>query len=218
MIKHCLFDLDGTLFNTLNSIAYQINRALSSNGVDEITVDETRRFIGNGAEKFVDRIFRSKGIADPLLQKKVLSEYKSAYDSDPLYLTSYYEGIPELIRALRSEGIGLCVLSNKPDVAVKAIVSHFLPEIENARGARDGVPVKPDPTAAIEILSEMGASLESTAVIGDSPEDVYTGINLGAALKIGVSWGFRSPEEIMAAGADTVVNNPMDILREVLDR
>ena len=217
MIKYCLFDLDGTLLYTLPSIAYYVNKALADNGVEQITLEETRRYICNGSEKFVERIFFSKGISDPVLQKKVLEEYKSAYDREPLYLTEYYLGVVELVSKLSENGIKLCVLSNKPDVAVRGIISHFFPSIEYVRGARAGVPLKPDPTAGRELLSEMGATPEQTAVIGDSPEDIMTAKNLGAALKIGVSWGFRSKKELKEAGADAICDTPTEVLREVLN-
>lgn len=217
MIKYCLFDLDGTLLYTLPSIAYYVNKALADNGVEQITLDEARRFICNGSEKLIERIFLSKGISDPVLQKKVLKEYKSAYDREPLYLTEYYPGIVELISELGEKGIKLCVLSNKPDVAVRGLISHFFGEIKYVRGARVGVPLKPDPTAGIELLSEMGATPEQTAVIGDSPEDIMTAKNLGAALKIGVSWGFRSKKELKEAGADVICDSPGEVFREVLD-
>ena len=96
MIKCCLFDLDGTLLDTLRAISYYANKALTDNGIEAISIDDSRRFIGNGAEIFIDRIFKSKGIVNPKLQEKVLCEYKAAYDSEPLYLTEPHEGVPEI--------------------------------------------------------------------------------------------------------------------------
>ena len=218
MIKNCLFDLDGTLLDTLSAIAYYANGALRARGIAPITTDDARSFIGNGAETFMDRIFKKKGISDPELFAEVLREYKDAYDREPLYMTAPYRGVPELLKALRDNGIRICVLSNKPDVAVRGIIEHFFPEITHVRGARAGAPLKPDPTAALELLASMGASADETAVIGDSPEDIYTAINLGAALKIGVSWGFRDAPMLKEAGADTVVDDPASILSEVLKR
>ena len=218
MIKTCLFDLDGTLLNTLSTIAYYANGALRSFGIEPITTDEARLFIGNGADTFIDRIFKKKGISDPVLYAGVLKEYKDAYDREPLYMTEPYGGIRELLEALTDNGIKICVLSNKPDIAVRGIINHFFPKIRYVRGARADTPLKPDPTAALELLASMGASSSETAVIGDSPEDIYTARNLGAALKIGVSWGFRDTPLLKEAGADTVVDDPTEIISEVLKR
>ena len=110
----------------------------------------------------------------------------------------------------------LAVLSNKPDTSVKSIVEHFFPGIfDEAAGGIDGVPLKPDPTAAIGILERLGISESETAWVGDTSTDIETGKNLKAAISIGVLWGFRKREELVAAGADLIVDHPSEIVRGV---
>ncbi len=212
MIKCCIFDLDGTLLNTLYTIKYYVNKTLSDNGVEQICDDECRRFVGSGARVLVRRICESRGIAERALEEKMLSEYMAAYDSDPYFLTEKYEGTDELISALKAEKIKLSVLSNKPDLATRAAIEHFFGDAFHiVHGGRDNIPLKPDPTSAKEILSELGCSPLEAAYIGDSDVDVKTGKDLGASLNISVLWGFRSREELISAGADILCESAEDV-------
>ncbi len=216
MIKCCIFDLDGTILNTITTITYFVNKTLKSNGIYAVTEDECKYFAGNGAKLLITRALRSKGIEDADTIEKVLDEYNSSYDSEPLYLTAPFEGIQELISDLKDAGIKLAVLSNKPDSTVKSIVKHFFNDsFDVVLGGRDGVPLKPDPAVPREIINILGVSNGETAWIGDTGTDIETGKNLGAALNVGVLWGFRPRSELELAGADVIVSRADEMLKEI---
>ena len=214
MIKYVLFDLDGTLLSTLDTITYHLNGALSESGLDPITVEDTRAFIGNGARKLVERAVEKSGNSDPELTSRVLARYNKAYDMDPIPKTEAYPGICELVDALYSKGVKLAVVTNKPDDTAKKLVKHFFNErFFSVSGGRTGIALKPDPTEAISVLRDMGGDVSECAFVGDTSVDIHTGKNMGASLSIGVSWGFRSRDELSSAGADYIVDSADDLLK-----
>ena len=217
MIKACIFDLDGTLLDTITTITYYVNLILRREGLGEITEDECKYFAGNGAKKLIERSLSKFGIDDEEIFLRVLSDYMDAYNEAPLYLTRPYDGIPELVEGLRGAGVRLAVLSNKPDEAVGDIIdSFFKGSFEIVRGGRDGVPLKPDPAAVFDILAEMGIDRDEALYVGDTNVDMLTGRAAGAHKTIGVSWGFRKVDELLGAGADIIVHHPSEILEEAL--
>jgi phosphoglycolate phosphatase len=212
MIKCCIFDLDGTILDTIGTITYFVNSAITPYGVAPITVEECKYFAGNGARKLITRAIVSRGITDALLTEKILGEYNAAYDADPLYMTGVFEGIPEALALLKEYGVKLAVLSNKPDPTVKQIVEGFFPGIfDIALGGREGVPLKPDPTAALDIISALGFAPDECAWVGDTSTDIETGKNLGARVSVGVLWGFRKRDELVGAGADVVISSASEL-------
>lgn len=211
-IKCAIFDLDGTLLNTIKTINYYLNLALSTYGLDSVSEEDTMRFVGDGAIKLIERALDRVG-ADSSLFDSVYKTYNEAYNSSPYYLTEVYEGIPELLSALKGKGIRLAVLSNKPDFAVKATIGKFLPDtFDIVRGGVDGVPLKPSPDALFEILREFGFTPDETAYIGDSEPDVLTAQNAGIKNAIFVTYGFRTADQLIYAGAKTVVDKAFDII------
>ncbi len=216
MIKCCIFDLDGTLLDTVTTIAYYVNKTVTAEGIAPITEDECRIFVGNGARKLIERTLNSRGVTDADALERILKKYNDDYDSDPYYLTEPYPGIPELIDSLREMGYTVAVLSNKPESTVKQIVSHYFGDrFAIVRGGRDTASLKPLPKSTLEMLSEMGESSSELAFIGDTSVDILTAKNAGAALAIGVSWGFRGREELEESGADVIADRAEDILRFV---
>lgn len=211
-IKCAIFDLDGTLLNTIKTINYYLNLALSTYGLGSVSEEDTMRFVGDGAIKLIERALDRVG-ADSSLFDSVYKTYNEAYNSSPYYLTEVYEGIPELLSALKGKGIRLAVLSNKPDFAVKATIGKFLPDtFDIVRGGVDGVPLKPSPDALFEILREFGFTPDETAYIGDSEPDVLTAQNAGIKNAIFVTYGFRTADQLIYAGAKTVVDKAFDII------
>ena len=201
MIKCCIFDLDGTILDTIVSITHFVNKTLNKYGIESVTVEECKYFAGNGARNLIKRALTSKGVTDEALTEKILADYVEAYDNDPLYLTTVFDGIDGLLSELRARGVKLAVLSNKPDSTVKSIVKDFFGDaFDVALGGREGVPLKPDPTAALDILSMLGFTPEETAWVGDTSTDIETAKNLKAALSVGVLWGFRKRDELEGAG------------------
>ena len=216
MIKCCIFDLDGTVLNTIDTIRYYLNKTLVSYGLHEVSLDDTKRFVGNGARVLIERALGAQGKME-IGVDRVLTDYLAAYDAEPYLGTYVFSGVPELLDELKKKGIVLVLLSNKPHSATLPVANSFFPDVfDVVAGAREGVPLKPDPTSANEILDELGISAKHVAFIGDSDVDVYTAKNIGTSLAIGVCWGFRSTEELHAAGADVVVNAPREILDEVM--
>ena len=212
MIKCCIFDLDGTILNTLETIRYYVNRTMIRYGRAPITEDECRSFVGSGARVLLTKSFNAAGGIDEREFDAALSEYMSDYDSDPYYLTEKYKGIDELISELKSRGIKLAVLSNKPDFATRCAVKHFFGDsFSVVHGGRDGIPLKPSPDACLEILSELSVLPSECAYIGDSDVDVITGKNMKSSLTISVSWGFRTKEELATVGADHIVSSVDEI-------
>ena len=214
MIKYCVFDLDGTLLNTIDSITYYVNKTLQNHDIEPITTDEAKTFVGTGAENLIRYCLEYRGEyrSDEFL-RLLLGEYKSAYDDEPLYLTAPYGGIPELIAELRKRGIRLAVLSNKPDSVVAPIVESFFPgAFDMVLGAGAGYPLKPDPEGLFAVLNEFSASPCEVAYFGDTSTDIETGLAAGVAITCGVLWGFRSEVELSSAGADVLVAHPSEII------
>lgn len=217
MIKCCIFDLDGTLLDTINSIAYFVNKTFQNHGVDTVTADECKYFAGNGAKTLVKRALESRKSFDEQSFPALLSEYKNAYDANPTYLTEIFPGIAGLLSSLKERKIKLAVLSNKPDFATKSIVKHFFGDIfDIVQGGIDGIPLKPEPKAALDIISGFGILPSETAFVGDTSTDIETGKNMGAKLSVGVRWGFRPESELSGAGADVIVSRAEEIFTEVL--
>ena len=217
MIKCCIFDLDGTVLDTIKTITHYVNVTLERHGIEKITVDECKYFAGNGARLLMERSLKSKGITDENTIVSFLEEYNAAYNAKTFYLTQPFDGIPELLARLKANGIKVAVVSNKPNPTVQLIVDYFFKDVfDVALGGLDGIPLKPDPAVPKMVLERLGISEGETAWIGDTSVDVETGKNLGVALNIGVLWGFRKIDELVGAGADIVVERAEEILSAVL--
>ena len=211
MIKCCVFDLDGTILDTISTITYYVNKTLQKFGYGEITEEQCKHFVGNGARKLIERTLAHFGLTDAELVNTVLDAYDKAYKSAPYHLTARYFGMSELLSELRARGIKLAVVSNKQDAITREAVSHFYPDTFDAVvGGRDGVALKPAPDAPLALISGLGFSPDEVAFIGDTSVDVETGINMKAGLVIGVSWGFRKIDEL--SRADAIANHPAEIL------
>ena len=214
MIKCCVFDLDGTILDTISTITYYVNKTLQKIGYGEITEEQCKHFVGNGARKLIERTLAHFGLTDAELVNTVLGAYDKAYKSAPYHLTDCFPGMAELLLALRARGIKLAVVSNKQDAITREAVSHFYPDTFDAVvGGRDGVALKPAPDAPLALISGLGFSPDEVAFIGDTSVDVETGINMGAGLVIGVSWGFRKIDEL--SRADAIVHSPDEILSAI---
>jgi len=206
MTDTILFDLDGTLLNTLEDIADGVNYALRKLNFPERTLDEIKYFIGNGVVKLIDRAVPSDTTAACLALNK---EYYSAHVNSK---TQPYEGIMPLLKDLKEKGYKVAVISNKYDSAVKDLCKlYFSDYVTVAVGNRAGVPTKPAPDSVFTALEELGSTQSQAVFVGDSDVDVHTGHNAGLKC-IGVSWGFRGREFLEKEGADTVIDHPKEFL------
>ncbi len=217
MIRCCIFDLDGTLLDTLDTITYYVNRQLRSVGLSEITKDECKCFVGDGPEKLIRRALSSRGYENEGGVSRILEKYKADYDAEPLYLTRPYEGICDMLRQIKDAGLKTAVISNKQhESAVPAVRRFFGDLIDIVCGSRPGVPLKPAPDATVKIMSELGVEPSEVAYIGDTGVDMKTGKAIFAAKTIGVEWGFRERTELEMHGADAIVANTDELCTEIL--
>ena len=191
MIKLCIFDMDGTLVNTINTIAHFGNKALKKFGFDEIQTDKYKLMVGNGSDILVQRMLKSLG-KDAVAYKEIHKYYVDIYDNDFMYLTEPYEGITEMLKALKMAGIKTAIISNKDDSTAKKVADELFETglIDLCLGARAGVPLKPDATAVFEIMESFGVGAEECLYIGDTATDIQTAKNAGL-YSVGVLWGFR---------------------------
>mgnify|MGYP005787821293 CR=1 FL=1 len=211
MIRCCVFDLDGTLVNSLEDLARATNFALKKNGLPAKELEEYRYFVGDGVFKLVERAAGGKGT--PELLKKIKADFDAYYATHYHVHTAFYPGILPLLQELKQKGIKLAVISNKPHEFAVQIVSEFAPGFfDCAMGNSPKFPKKPDPASLSFTMETLGVSPEETLFIGDSNVDIFTGHNAGVKA-VGVTWGFRPRKELMDAGADYLADTPHDLLQ-----
>ncbi len=218
MKKLCIFDLDGTILDTVGSIAYYGNLALEQNGIAPIERDEYRFLAGDGARVLVHRMLHRRGCDGGETFERVFRDYNEAYNEHPTYLTRIFDGLREALNRMKAHGVRMTVFSNKPDYAVQEVTRALWGEdyFECVIGQREGVPLKPDPTVVFEILEKTGVSPADCVYIGDTSTDMRTGRNAGL-FTVGVLWGFRDIEELLSTGADAVARTPEELYTLVME-
>ncbi len=211
MIKCCIFDLDGTLLNTLPTITHYVNMTLAEDGLAPISEEECRGFIGNGAAKLIQRAYALRKASNEDGSGERLRRYMDHYDSDPLYLTRPYPGIPELLSRLKEGGIRVGVVSNKQHSSTVSIVAEMLSGlVDGCIGGKEGIPLKPSPVSSLELVSALGCTPTETAFIGDSDVDMLTGRALGAKC-FGVLWGYM-PKALAECDSDGLARDAQELL------
>lgn len=212
MKQGLIFDLDGTLVDSLQGIAASLNLALAASELPTHPLDRVRGFIGNGARILIQRA--APADADENLLNTLEQAFKCDYDLTWPAGTLAYDGIIDLLESLQADGHPLAVLSNKPHPFTVAMVTRMFPTIRFAcvLGQRPGIPHKPDPGGALEIARVLGLEPENCVIIGDSIMDIETAHNAGMK-SIAVTWGFHDRERLLAAGADQLVDSPGLLLR-----
>lgn len=209
-VKGVVFDMDGTLLNTLPDLTALTNAVLSDLGYPTHTEEAIRGFIGDGVRALMMRAMPDSASDDE--KEAALAEWKSRYQEFGRRKTVPYPNIIEMLEALKSKGVKLGVLSNKFDAAVKDLAGFYFPAtFDVAKGESPTCPRKPDPTGLLASIQEIGLNPSQVAYIGDSAGDMKTAKAAGA-MAIGVSWGYQTVDRLVSAGADMVIDDPLAIL------
>ena len=207
-----IFDLDGTLLDTLTDLAASVNYALRTHGIPEHTIDDVRRFVGNGVRKLMERAVPD-GTDNPLFDE-TFATFRQHYMEHSLDTTRPYDGIPETLAALKAKGCRLAVVSNKMMAATQELCRHFFPDtVEVAIGEHEaaGIRKKPAPDTVIAALRQLGVGEEGAVYIGDSDVDIATARNSSLPC-ISVLWGFRDRDFLLQHGATTLISAPKELL------
>jgi len=213
-IKAIIFDLDGTLLDTLDDIADSMNHVLKVHGLPEQPVEAFKLFIGDGVTNLVSRAAMAAEADKAGLDfAKLETEYRAEYELRQADKTAPYDGVPELVKALSERGIKMAVLSNKPHEATVQIIKDYFPGIffDSVLGQSPGRPVKPDPSGALEILDALGVPRREIIYLGDSGTDMRLAKAVGI-MAVGALWGFRGRTELTQNGADAFAEGPIDVL------
>ena len=210
--KAVLFDVDGTLLDSIEDLTHSMNTVLDRFGFPLHSVESYKYFVGEGIETLVYRAL-PENRRDEEIHRKCVVAMREEYGKRWAEKTRPYEGVPELLDALTRQGVKMTILSNKPDDFTKLIVRRLLPHwrFDPVLGARPSVPKKPDPTGALEIARHVGMSPDQFLYLGDSKTDIQTARAAGM-YPVGALWGFRTREELIENGAVVVICKPTDLL------
>lgn len=214
--KLAVFDMDGTILNTLEDLADSTNYALKANGLPERTIDEVRRFVGNGIRLLIERAVPTD--TDKKLIDKVFDTFKEYYKTHCAVKTRPYDGIKDVLLELRKAGCLTAVVSNKADFAVQDLCKDYFDNLfDFAIGEREGIKKKPAPDSVFEVLSKLNVEKDNAVYIGDSDVDFATSVNAGMDVII-VGWGFRDEEFLREKGAKRIIKQPSEILDIILEK
>jgi len=211
-IKAILFDLDGTLLDTLDDLATSMNIVLARLGLPVHPREHYRYFVGDGMEVLARRVL-PEALRTPEMIRRCSEGMRDEYQGRWAVASRPYDGIGDLLPALSSRGLVLNILSNKPDGFTRLMVDHFLAAVtwRQVRGARPGVAQKPDPAGALAIAGELGLRPDQFLYLGDTNTDMMTATAAGM-FPVGALWGFRTREELAQSGAKTLLSHPLDLL------
>ena len=219
MIRACIFDLDGTIADTVESIGVVGNRLLRHYGLPEQPIQEYNYYAGDGADELVKRILKASKGTDKVDYEEARVLYRKWFEEDPLYHVKPFEGIPELLRGLKEEGIRIAVFSNKPHHAAVDVVKKIFGEglFDEVQGQTAQVPRKPSPVGALAIADRLGVTPEECLYLGDTNTDMDTGKAAGM-FTVGVTWGFRPRRELQEQEAKNIVDRPDEVLAFAKER
>lgn len=219
MYKACIFDLDGTLTDTLESLAFSVNETMKEIGMPQITEDQCRQFVGNGAKVLIEKTLRAAGDENLDRFEEAFEVYGRIFDDNCTYKVKPYDGIREMLHQMKERGMKLGVLSNKPDRQAVHVVSEIFgtDTFDIVQGQKEGIPRKPDPAAALSIAGQFGISPKEAIYIGDSEVDAATGKAAGMDTIL-VSWGFRPKEELREAAPEWIVDRAEEIMAIIREK
>lgn len=213
MIKACIFDLDGTLADTLESMAYVTNEIMDKFALKRLPVEGFRYYSGEGADMLMRRCLADAGDTELVHYEEGRRLYRQMFAADPMYKVVHYEGMPQTIKKLKKRGMKLAVCSNKPhEAALKVIAQMFGEDFDIVLGQSDAVRRKPAPDGPLMVAEKFGVKPEECMYVGDTSTDMKTGKAAGM-FTVGALWGFRDREELNGNGADIVAEKPADLLK-----
>lgn len=210
MIKAVVFDLDGTLVNSLEDLSASTNYALSAYGFPTHETEKYKYFVGDGMQKLIERVLPKQN-RDKETKEKVFESFFKYYSGHYLDKTVAYDGIHNVLDILLKNGIKIAVVSNKKDDMAKIVTDKIFGNIfDYVTGKREGYPTKPDPTLTLEVIDILGVKPEECLFVGDSGMDMAVAVNSGC-IAVGVLWGFREEQELKQNGADYIIDNPLKL-------
>ncbi len=213
MMKTILFDLDGTLCNTLEDLAIATNTVLTHHGFSARPTENFKTYVGNGAKMQLKRAI-GESVAEELFAQ-MLQEYLDYYGTHYLVKTAPYDGVKDVVELLYQKGVIMAVVTNKPEPMAKRIVAELFGErIPKVWGNNPDFPLKPDPTMTLHVMEQLEAIPEETLFVGDSGVDMQTAKNAGLTA-IGVTWGFRDEKELAESGADYLISHPQELMDKI---
>lgn len=211
MIKAVIFDLDGTLLNTIDDLGNSANYMLKKLGYPTFSIEEYKYKVGNGMRKLIERSMPSDHQRDEEIEN-ALDIFMEHYEKHKTDNTAPYKDIPQLLEKLREKGIKTAVVTNKADVAAKPLINGIFPNLfDEVTGQKEDVPTKPNPTVVFNTMKELDVRPEECIFVGDSSVDMQTAKNSGA-FALGVLWGFRKADELLENGADKLISSPLELL------
>ena len=212
-MRGCIFDLDGTLTNTLESLTYSVNLTLKEMELPSITMDQCRRFVGDGARKLIERTLEACGDRSLSRLDEGMEIYGRIFHDNCTYHVTPYDGVMEMLADLKSMGMRLAVLSNKPHWQAVDVVRQIFGDgvFDFVQGQSEELPRKPDPAGVLYLLDKMGIKKEECVYVGDSEVDVATAKAAGVT-GLAATWGFRSRQVLEEAGAGVLIDHPGELV------
>lgn len=213
MVKLVIFDMDGTLLNTLDDLADSCNHILRQYGYPAHPVAAYKYFVGDGIRKLIERTVPNEVLQKPELLHSIETDFLAYYTLHKIDKTAPYEGMIPVLNQLQSKNVQIAVASNKIHREIAPLLDYYFPSIKfaAAMGQKPEVPTKPNPDVVYEILAQTQIKKEETLYVGDTAVDMKTGKSAGI-YTIGVLWGFRAEKELIENGADELIQNPEDLL------
>ena len=218
MIKLCIFDLDGTVLDTVHSIAYFCNFVLEKRGIEPFPEEEYNLLAGGGSPDLIHKVLSHRGLDTPELFEEVFNEYAPMYRDNVTYKTTIFDGLKEQLDILKANGYRFAIVSNKLDEQAQAVINATYGKgyFDYVTGQKPGGPVKPDITEVKGAFDYFGVTPDECLYFGDTSTDMITG-KRAKIFTVGVLWGFRGREELLATGADALLEKPTELAEFVLN-
>ena len=211
MKKAVIFDLDGTLLNTIDDLGDSVNYVLKKHNYPTFSIEEYKYKVGNGMRKLIERSLPENKRNDETIEQ-ILAEFMAYYSEHKMDKTAPYDNIEQLLKTLKQKGVKTAVVTNKAHISAKPLMDEVFPDLFDAViGQKEGVPTKPDPTSVFAVMKELGVSADECLYLGDSGVDMQTAKNAGI-FGIGVLWGFRKADELIENGAKKLIGKPQELL------